>query len=386
MFDFGSSFEDLVRKVWETQGVRFDKQILDLTLDAITKAFDNGFGQPSFDLNSPDYLRLSLNESNIARFAAAKTVSQVLELNRLKNKFEKFPDFQKAVQQTNITYNKTWLKAEYDTAYTTGQTSADYWRQIESKELFPYVMFDTMGDGRVRDSHAALDGKVARVGSTLHDFFNPPLGYNCRCRLKRLSDDEATKVSTVTEVKSILRNSKVGNAKDNALDIVDKYGFGINRAKTNEVFTDSQFFVKNFKESGLRPKDYGLKSYDQLKQHLPSYHDSHVDKEQFFKQHFGSNNLSSPDAVRLKDYRNRPIIFPKGLDFKDPFELQNALSHPSEVWLVRDGETYRRQYLKFYKNKAVRVEVNLNNGLDETIVKAKFENAIDGYRKGVKIE
>lgn len=48
-------------------------------------------------------------------------------------------------------------------------------------EALPYWTYATAGDGRVRSSHAALDGFCARQDDPVWRKIYPPNGYNCRC-------------------------------------------------------------------------------------------------------------------------------------------------------------------------------------------------------------
>lgn len=60
------------------------------------------------------------------------------------------------------------------------------------RDEFPYVQWMATHDTRVRPEHAVLDGKVAHVGSPLHQKFETEIGaWNCRCSLVPLSRDDA---------------------------------------------------------------------------------------------------------------------------------------------------------------------------------------------------
>lgn len=380
-----SHFYDLVQKVYASNTqIRFDKLLYATMNDDLVRNFNAGMGSISSDLNHPDHLRMSMFESNIARFAAAKTSREVLDLNRLKNTSKDFADFQAKANALNIKYNQGWLKAEYDTAQSVGQNANDYYIQVNNEDIFPFVQFDTVGDNKVRDEHAKLDGVTVRVGSKEHDLLTPPLGYNCRCRLKQLTEDEvkASKIKTEKEIMSTLKSSKVGN--QSAYNVMSDYGFDINRAKTLQVFTEAQMYIRNFKETGLSFNDYSLSKYEDMRRQLPHLVMGKEDTVKWFEQRVGGNSLHDKDAVRLKDYRDRPILWSKkNYNFDQPQTAHIAIASPDEVWLSKDGKNWKRNYLKFYNNQTVLVEVGFGKNRNEEIIKASLVTQPDLHRKGL---
>lgn len=72
------------------------------------------------------------------------------------------------------------------TAFAAGQMS----KMLEVQEDFPYWQFIATMDSRTRPAHAALHGKIFRVG----DFtFYPPLDFRCRCTARMLTARQAGK-------------------------------------------------------------------------------------------------------------------------------------------------------------------------------------------------
>lgn len=381
-----SIFYELVQRLSGTQGlVRFDKALYEAVYSTLQNNFNSGFGTLSVDYNTPDYLRQNMFEANIARFAAAKTHRQVLELNRIKNTANDFTDFIQQANALNIKYNKGWLKAEYDTAYSTGQTSADYFQQIDSKEYFPFVMFDTVGDQLVRDEHKALDGTIVKVGSREHNLINPPLGYNCRCRLRPLTDDEVNtrKLKSENEIITTLKKTKVG--KQSSYDIMKNYGFDKNKAINFSVF-DSNQYVKAFKESGLSYKDYGLNSSEVLKRQKDFYSVLNHNTIQWFNERVGKNGYSDLNTIRLTDYRNRPLLWnKKNFQFADPESALNTLQSPDEVWLKKNTNGYEKTYLKLFQNENIIVKTSFSKNGNETISHVEYLSNADTVRNGVKV-
>ena len=68
---------------------------------------------------------------------------------------------------------------------------ARHQEQMATIEDFPYWKYETVGDGKVRASHAALDGKVLRADDPWWKTHYPPWDWGCRCIVVSLDEDDA---------------------------------------------------------------------------------------------------------------------------------------------------------------------------------------------------
>jgi len=64
----------------------------------------------------------------------------------------------------------------------------------------PYVQYRTVGDARVRDEHAVLDGQTYAVDDPVWQRIAPPNGFNCRCSMITLSKAQAVGVPISTAI------------------------------------------------------------------------------------------------------------------------------------------------------------------------------------------
>lgn len=142
-----------------------------------------------------DEIMLRELKTNVAVFSGAKTYQQVRQMQGLLTKGKKltmFSEFKKEALKTYKDYNVNYLNAEYNSAMMQSR-SASQWVDIErTKELYPLLRYQTVGDGRVRPTHAALDNIVRPVDDKFWDKYMPQNGWNCRCTVEQEDEAEVT--------------------------------------------------------------------------------------------------------------------------------------------------------------------------------------------------
>jgi SPP1 gp7 family putative phage head morphogenesis protein len=72
-----------------------------------------------------------------------------------------------------------------------GYAVARYRTLMAQRDVFPYWQYKTHGDGHVRPSHAALNGKVLPAGHPLWQRIFPPWDWGCRCLVVPLLGNDA---------------------------------------------------------------------------------------------------------------------------------------------------------------------------------------------------
>ena len=80
-------------------------------------------------------------------------------------------------------------------AYSAGRVNA--WRDPVIDEILWGYEYNTIGDDRVRPTHEAMDGVRAEKDDPMWSMWTPPCGWNCRCALLEIFNDE-TKYMTPT--------------------------------------------------------------------------------------------------------------------------------------------------------------------------------------------
>lgn len=91
-----------------------------------------------------------------------------------------FEQFLNEVQTIDESYNKNYLKAEYNFAVATSQMAAKWEKFVADGDRY-YLQYRTANDDLVRDSHAKLHNVTLPVSSPFWDEYFPPNGWGCRC-------------------------------------------------------------------------------------------------------------------------------------------------------------------------------------------------------------
>jgi SPP1 gp7 family putative phage head morphogenesis protein len=158
----------------------------------------HGFGGNDFGVLTPEAEILYPIRQNIWQFSAAKQYQQVRILSSFVNvagEVTDFSDFKKVAENVFDTFNKAYLKTEFDTAVGQSQI-ARQWATIQNeKATFKYLRYITQKDGRVRDEHAELDGITLPVDHPFWRYHTPKNGWNCRCFLAQFEEAKETDLS-----------------------------------------------------------------------------------------------------------------------------------------------------------------------------------------------
>jgi len=92
----------------------------------------------------------------------------------------------------------TILRTNTHTAYAAGR----YRRQKANAGARPWWRYVAIQDGVTRLAHRQLHGKILRHDDPAWEAIYPPNGFNCRCRVAALTEEEAAKIADTNRIES----------------------------------------------------------------------------------------------------------------------------------------------------------------------------------------
>jgi SPP1 gp7 family putative phage head morphogenesis protein len=212
--------------------------------------------------------------------------------------------------------NPYHFRTEYDTAFGSAQMAGQWQGIQEDSEIFPYLRYVTMQDDLVRDEHAALEGYIAAVDDPFWASNYPPNGWNCRCDVEQLMQDEAE------------ADPKYGQAPE---EVPVTEGFASNAGMTGSLpnNTDRDFEQAAYDYIAARLPDWAVK---------PKYDDVNASI-----QHGQEENISNPTHHPLSGALPRtPLIdwagYPILRQAQDDKVAADMLARPGEVWQKAGNE------------------------------------------------
>ena len=164
------------------------QQFINTHTEYLNQALDTAIKEKSLD----DISIQRLKESNYV-FSGIKTFHELNEafpklIDEDGNKIP-FNQFLNNVQSINESYNRTYLKTEYEFAQSSAMMAAR-WKEFEKDGDNYYLQYRTVGDKRVRKTHRMLHNITLPFSSKFWDKYFPPNGWNCRCTVVQVRKDK----------------------------------------------------------------------------------------------------------------------------------------------------------------------------------------------------
>lgn len=195
MDDFADIAERLAAEILAGSKPTHDGELLDKTATTLWRQVERGYGKKAVKVqyNAPDFEMIKHLEQSVYSFSAAKSYHELKDMtaalmdgDRLRTPSE----FRQQIETMNLKYNSVWLATEQQTAIAGGQMASRWVDFEQNKDAMPMLRYSTVGDGKVRDSHRALDGVTKVVDDVFWNTHYPPNGWNCRCDVLQLPDSD----------------------------------------------------------------------------------------------------------------------------------------------------------------------------------------------------
>ncbi len=204
-----------------------------------------------------------LYRRNLGLFSGAKTWQEINTLTAFafddEGKKRAFSEFRRIGREVSEQYNRHWLATE-QTAVVAEAQSARQWLKIEEeRELFPILRYRTVGDGRVRTDHAALDGLTRPASDPIWNTIMPPNDWGCRCIVEQHTADVVVTPADVARAKTSMQREHYRQHPE----------FAHNAGKVDYIFKESgkgqhsYFQVPREFEEGLRA-NFGLPAIEEV--------------------------------------------------------------------------------------------------------------------------
>lgn len=174
----------MMSALFKQQGATLDINILASDqaqefIETHTSVLNTGFKQ----VKMSEGMRRRLERSNYI-FSGLKTFHELNEAfpslideNGNRKPFERFLN---DVHKIDQTYNRNYLRAEYNFVQASAEMAAK-WEQFAEDGDHYNLQYRTAGDDKVRPEHAALNGVTLPMGDPFWESYYPPNGWGCRC-------------------------------------------------------------------------------------------------------------------------------------------------------------------------------------------------------------
>lgn len=172
----------MMQTLYKVEGAQFKIEIVEKPkiqnfIKAHAEVLDASFEK----VEMSDTMRKRLQRSDYI-FSGIKTFHELKEafpslLDENGNR-KPFEQFLKDVQKIDNTYNRNYLRAEYNFVQASAQMAAK-WEGFRQDGDRYNLQYRTAGDNHVRPEHAALDRVTLPITDTFWESYYPPNGWNC---------------------------------------------------------------------------------------------------------------------------------------------------------------------------------------------------------------
>jgi hypothetical protein len=150
--------------------------------------------------------RLSLNAF---QFSCTKDIANTKLLQQLAFETSNFKEFRDKAHELMDISNDVHLRVEVDSLKRGAVMGESFKSMKKDSDLYRYWVYHGRLDGREREWHVALEGRIFRFGDPQGDKCFPPGDFNCRCWGDNVNDAYLKENN-----KTVTKGSDILEAKD----------------------------------------------------------------------------------------------------------------------------------------------------------------------------
>ncbi len=346
---------------------------------------------------SPEHERwLRIQQNNVYAFGLAKSFAQMQEMRAVvhdQNGVQRpFSEFYKHVKAIDERYNQHYAQAEYQ-ALVRGTIMGQKWLEIqEQKEVFPWLQYQTKGDGRVRAEHDRLNGIVLPADDPFWSQYYPPNGWRCRCTVKPMTDAQLEKQNLKPADSDTAQQAAEKEVKDEYW----KHNTGM-----SELFDrkGTPYFkaVPGRGEVPLKAvENYGMPSVKQIYERDASKFPTAIgfESENDFRA-FWNQKANEKGEIKLQDSTGLTLTFSEKLReqtiAKGHWDIAKSafvlLKNADEVWGSLDQkQNLFRKYIGYYQNSPLVLHADQDGVVQDFYSWNQSLNDLEKLRIGLLIK
>lgn len=181
-----SLFRDMMKALFKEKGAEFRVGLVaDRAVQEFVGAHASVLDSTFEKVEMSQTMRRRLTRSNYI-FSGMKTFHELreafpslLDENGNRKPFERFLN---DVQKIDATYNRNWLRTEYNFVAASAEMAAKWERFAADGDRYN-LQYRTQRDDKVRPEHAALDRVTLPPSDSFWETHWPPLFWGCRCNV-----------------------------------------------------------------------------------------------------------------------------------------------------------------------------------------------------------
>lgn len=170
---------------------------------------------------------------SVSHYASAEVLNQFLR--ELVNAVEDGTPYDTFLENMNTFLERNGYTAVnpwhasviFETNVQTAYNAGHYETMQKAKKYRPYWQYKTAGDGRVRETHVAMQDKVYAADDPIWNVWYPPNGYRCRCTVVSLTEEQVKRMGLEVSSKPPTSLTEFGD-----IPVFPDKGFSNNPATT----------------------------------------------------------------------------------------------------------------------------------------------------------